>query len=173
MVSQADPTQVAPGELERVRELLNTWLIPNDTREPQDELTEWLVQRSVPKRQWSEVRRLRDELRTAVEDSEQLEPIGNGWVDRYRIVPSISGDQLQYTAVPAVAGQLAVIVVDAIGDGSFSRLKACPDCRWVFYDNTRNGSKKWCMMNPAGPQSRGCGNIAKARRHRARIRSGG
>lgn len=31
-------------------------------------------------------------------------------------------------------------------------------------DNTRNGSKKWCMMNPAGPQSRGCGNIAKARR---------
>ena len=173
MVSQADPTQVALGELERVRELLNTWLIPNDTREPQDELTGWLVERSIPKRHWSEVRRLRDELRITVEDSEQLEPIANGWVDRYRIVPSISGDQLQYTAAPTVTGQLAVIVVGAIGDGSFSRLKACHDCRWVFYDNTRNGSKKWCMMNAAGPLSRGCGNIAKARRHRARVRSAG
>jgi hypothetical protein len=173
MVTQPDLTQVAPGELEDVRELLNTWLIPNDTRTPHDELTEWFAERSVPNRQRSEVRRWRDELRTVVEDSGKLESIANGWVDRYHIVPSISGRQLRYTADSTVAGELAAIVVGAIGDGSFSRLKACPDCRWVFYDNTRNGSKKWCMMNPAGPQSRGCGNIAKARRHRARVRSGG
>ena len=169
MVSQADPTQVAPGRLEEVRELLNTWLIPNDTREIRDDLAEWLAGRDVPRRQWPQVRRFRGELRAAVEDPSQLEPAANQWIDQYRILPWVSSSQLRFTAEASVAGQLALIVVEAIGDGAFSRLKACPDCRWVFYDNTRNGSKKWCMMNATGPQSRGCGNIAKARRHRARV----
>ena len=33
-----EDSQVAPGTLEMVRTFLNTWRIPNDTREPIDEL---------------------------------------------------------------------------------------------------------------------------------------
>ena len=33
-----EDSQVAPGTLEVVRTFLNTWRIPNDTREPIDEL---------------------------------------------------------------------------------------------------------------------------------------
>jgi hypothetical protein len=171
MVSHADPNHVAPGRLEVVRELLNTWLIPNDTREARDDLDGWLSDRDVPRRQWPEVRRFRDEARAAVENPGQLGAGANEWIERYRIVPMVSGDRLELKVVQTLAGQLAAIVVEAIGNGTISRLKACPDCRWVFYDNTRNGAKKWCMMNSGGPESRGCGNIAKARRHRARQRA--
>lgn len=43
------------------------------------------------------------------------------------------------------------------------RLRACAgaDCRRLFLDRSKNGSRRWCAMS-------GCGNLAKARRHRAR-----
>ena len=34
------------------------------------------------------------------------------------------------------------IVFISIQENLWGRLKACPDCRWVFYDHSRNGSKK-------------------------------
>jgi predicted RNA-binding Zn ribbon-like protein len=37
--------------------------------------------------------------------------------------------------------ELLVIVVQAIERKMWSRLKACPDCRLVFYDYTENASK--------------------------------
>ena len=43
------------------------------------------------------------------------------------------------------------------------RLKACPDCRWVFYDNSRNGSKRWCGMYAGEEGGRACGTIAKVK----------
>ena len=45
------------------------------------------------------------------------------------------------------------------------RLKQCPgeDCGWLFLDTSRNGSRQWCDM-------RDCGNIAKVRRFRQRLR---
>jgi predicted RNA-binding Zn ribbon-like protein len=36
----------------------------------------------------------------------------------------------------------------------------------VFYDHTRNASKRWCLMNAGGPNGRACGTIAKVRRYR-------
>ncbi|MFN3320953.1 Conserved protein containing a Zn-ribbon-like motif, possibly RNA-binding [Aureimonas altamirensis DSM 21988] len=38
---------------------------------------------------------------------------------------------------------------------------ADPDCGWVFLDETRNRSRRWCSMSD-------CGNRAKARAHYAR-----
>jgi predicted RNA-binding Zn ribbon-like protein len=45
------------------------------------------------------------------------------------------------------------------------RLKQCPgeDCGWLFLDTSRNGSRQWCDM-------RDCGNLAKVRRFRQRLR---
>jgi predicted RNA-binding Zn ribbon-like protein len=41
---------------------------------------------------------------------------------------------------------------------------AGPDCGWLFMDTSKNGSRRWCSMET-------CGNRAKARRHRARLRA--
>lgn len=65
-------------------------------------------------------------------------------------------------------GDMLLIVLNAMTNHQWERLKACPDCRWVFYDHTRNGSKRWCLMNAGGPDGRACGTIAKVRRHRTR-----
>jgi len=43
------------------------------------------------------------------------------------------------------------------------RLRLCGECLWVFYDGSKNGSRRWCNMSA-------CGNRAKARRHYARVR---
>jgi predicted RNA-binding Zn ribbon-like protein len=48
-----------------------------------------------------------------------------------------------------------------------SRLRSCanPHCRWVFYDGTKSGTRRWCTMAV-------CGNRAKIRRYRQRLQRG-
>ena len=31
-----------------------------------------------------------------------------------------------------------------------ARLKECPSCGWLFYDNTKNGKRRWCSMKSCG-----------------------
>lgn len=49
--------------------------------------------------------------------------------------------------------------------GDIDRIKVCanPDCSYVFYDETRNRSRRWC-------EASGCGNLVRVRRHRAQGR---
>jgi predicted RNA-binding Zn ribbon-like protein len=65
--------------------------------------------------------------------------------------------------VAGALGRLLGIVVAAVGTGEWSRVKTCrnPDCRWAFYDSTRNRSAVWCDMAV-------CGSRAKSRRYYAR-----
>ncbi|HEY5627935.1 MAG TPA: CGNR zinc finger domain-containing protein, partial [Candidatus Limnocylindrales bacterium] len=53
----------------------------------------------------------------------------------------------------------------AVAAGTTGRLRICAndDCRWAFEDTTRAGRRRWCDMTS-------CGNVAKARRNRARHR---
>jgi predicted RNA-binding Zn ribbon-like protein len=62
---------------------------------------------------------------------------------------------------------LLVIVRDAQRDGTWSRLRLCAnsDCRWAFYDGSRNRRGTWCRMET-------CGNRIKNRRLRARRADG-
>ncbi len=39
-----------------------------------------------------------------------------------------------------------------------ARTKTCPNCDWLFLDNSKNRSRLWCDMNV-------CGNRAKAKAH--------
>ncbi len=39
-----------------------------------------------------------------------------------------------------------------------SRIKICPNCHWLYLDESRNRSRRWCDMAV-------CGNRAKAKRH--------
>jgi len=59
--------------------------------------------------------------------------------------------------------RLADPLVTELTSGRPERIKICDNdrCRWVFYDNSRTGRRRWCDMST-------CGNRAKAARHRAR-----
>ena len=57
--------------------------------------------------------------------------------------------------------------VESVARGESSRYRICANdgCRWVFYDESRAGRRRWCDMST-------CGNRAKAARHRARRKAG-
>ncbi|OFW79249.1 MAG: hypothetical protein A2Z48_07010 [Actinobacteria bacterium RBG_19FT_COMBO_70_19] len=65
-----------------------------------------------------------------------------------------------------VVGRLLAIFHEASVAGTWARLKACAndDCRWLYFDHSRNGSRRWCA-------SEGCGNLMAARAYRARQRA--
>jgi predicted RNA-binding Zn ribbon-like protein len=67
--------------------------------------------------------------------------------------------------VDGALGQMLATVFRAMSDGSWTRMKACgnPDCRWAFYDASKNRSGRWCEMSS-------CGNRMKARAFRERAR---
>ncbi|WP_027346243.1 CGNR zinc finger domain-containing protein [Hamadaea tsunoensis] len=153
--------QVAPGGLEQVRTLLNTWLIPNDTRTPTDRF------HGSPT-----LRDLRDDLRRAVERDADADLLVTAWIDRLGVLPVVREGRIALQArKQGEAWETLRDVLQSMMDGSWHRLKACPDCRWIFYDNSRNGQKRWCLMNAGGPNGRACGTIAKVRAYRERNRS--
>jgi predicted RNA-binding Zn ribbon-like protein len=65
----------------------------------------------------------------------------------------------------AALARLLAPVARGIDDGSWRRVKACraEDCRWAFYDRSRNRSGVWCEMAV-------CGNRTKVRAYRERSR---
>ena len=158
--------QSAPGELESIRSLLNSWLIPNESRVPSDEFGTLAAVQGWSRRQAALVRQLRNDLRHAVESRDTA--CINEWIGRLSIRPEVQDRDLVYQHDGSVAGHLLAVVVAAVGAGTWARLKACPDCHWVFYDSTRNASKRWCLMYAGGPDGRACGTIAKVRRYRER-----
>jgi len=70
---------------------------------------------------------------------------------------------------PSAASVLAPVVWSA-GDLMLNaptrpiRRCANQECLWLFIDQSKNGTRRWCDMNS-------CGNRAKARRHYAKIRA--
>jgi predicted RNA-binding Zn ribbon-like protein len=60
-------------------------------------------------------------------------------------------------------GAIVGVALTAIVDGSWTRLKACPNCRWAFHDYSRNRSARWCSMQL-------CGNRLKTGDYRRRRR---
>jgi predicted RNA-binding Zn ribbon-like protein len=63
---------------------------------------------------------------------------------------------------------ILAVTVSARVDGSWSRLKACRerDCRWVFYDASKNRSGTWCSMAVCGTEAKKRAFIERRRRRR-------
>jgi predicted RNA-binding Zn ribbon-like protein len=85
-----------------------------------------------------------------------------------RIEFGVDGSPRLDTATTGVRGALGAIIASvahATARGTWSRLRICAalDCRWAFYDNSRNGARRWCSMTV-------CGNRDKTRRYRDRLR---
>jgi predicted RNA-binding Zn ribbon-like protein len=97
-----------------------------------------------------------DEVNWALRSRERIELVASK--DGVRLGHSHVGDP-----VDDVLARIAEPIVREIGAGHDDRIRICASdtCRWLFYDESRSGRRRWCDMAT-------CGNRAKARRHRAR-----
>jgi len=74
---------------------------------------------------------------------------------RFQLVPTAKG-------IDAIGYAIAASFAEFLVEGDPSRLRICSnlDCGWVFYDETRSRTRRWC----ADP----CGNLIKVRQFRER-----
>ena len=173
---QYDLPHAAPGSLRLVQQFLNTsdheygneWIgTPKD-------FASWLGERGidvarVTGAEVARARAVREALRELVvgdpppEARDVLETRGrlarryaSRWTDG--LVPARPG-------VDGFLGSVFAVVHDSMRDGSWQRLKACPNCHWAFWDESKNRSATWCSMEL-------CGNRLKTKRYRARRAAG-
>src|SRR4051812_13909573 len=125
------------------------------------------------------VRRVRDAMReltnAAVErrpaDKRQVDEVNRALRTHYvtYLVPGPDGVSLDHRhegdPIDGAMGRLAESIARELSQGHPERLRICAndECRWVFNDTSRTGTRKWCDMST-------CGNRAKVARHRARKR---
>ena len=69
-------------------------------------------------------------------------------------------------ALDRMLWSLANSGAELLTTGDLSRLRECcgEECGWLFEDTSKNRSRQWCVMQD-------CGNLAKVRRYRTRLRS--
>jgi predicted RNA-binding Zn ribbon-like protein len=183
MADHAD--QAAPRELELVRAFVNTLDLEQQADELADGATasRWLSARSLPGGERPLGRGERERLVSVREALRELLLANNSGAPPAEAALATLNERseeaaigLRFSAagaelvtrcdgVDAAIARLLAIVHEAIGDQTWRRLKVCPadDCRWAFYDRSRNRSGTWCDMGD-------CGNRAKARTYRERQR---
>lgn len=173
----------APGELRFVQAFVNTVDHESGTDEFADPegLERWLrthgsrgkVER-LGEDDLRDAKRFREALRTVLTEGSERDRDALAVLDdvgrraRLRVVARPDG---AFELAPAgddlwsALGELLAVAHAAMLDGTWERLKVCAadECRWVFYDASKNRSGAWCSMKT-------CGNRAKARVHRARQR---
>ncbi|MEJ8548103.1 CGNR zinc finger domain-containing protein [Brevibacillus borstelensis] len=67
-----------------------------------------------------------------------------------------------------VMGRIAASFAELLADADLRRLKICENrsCLWVYFDESRNRSSRWC-------DDKTCGNLMKVRRFRERQKNKG
>ncbi|MDP8904676.1 MAG: CGNR zinc finger domain-containing protein [Chloroflexota bacterium] len=88
----------------------------------------------------------------------------------YELVPAPDGVSLDHRhegdPIAGALARLAEAIARELTQADAERLRVCAndECRWVFFDSSPAGRRKWCDMAT-------CGNRAKVARHRARQRA--
>jgi predicted RNA-binding Zn ribbon-like protein len=164
MSPRYDVPKAAPEPLAEVQRFLNSVDLEHDV----DWLPDWLEERGLGG-ELERARALREALRSLAlgNNGAALDPVALELVNSAaaRLPLQLGTDGRLH--VGAGDGPLEGIVATAYGamlDGSWSRLKACRNCCWSFYDYSPNRSATWCSMQL-------CGNRKKTRAYRSR-RSG-
>jgi predicted RNA-binding Zn ribbon-like protein len=161
MSPRYDLPNAAPEPLRQVQLYVNS----ADLESGLDWLPEWLADHSAGG-EFERARVLRDALRTLVLANNGF-PLED---DALRVVNDTAArlalrlDAEGAVHVEAGDGALDAVVavaLEAMLDGTWSRLKACRNCHWSFYDNSPNRSATWCSMQL-------CGNRTKTRAYRRR-----
>ncbi|MFI6289086.1 CGNR zinc finger domain-containing protein [Streptomyces sp. NPDC051018] len=184
-----DPSNAAPGSLEAVRRFVDTHDIYNgrDALADVESATACLVAegllgkgRPMTAHDLSVLRDLRVALREMAAANTMGEQPPHEAVDAFNDLTaphalsvrldtghgSVAASlQPREDGVGGVVAALAAAVHEAVLMGTWTRLKSCdnPECRWLFYDESRSRTARWCSM-------RGCGSMVKARRYRDRQR---
>jgi len=182
MTSKVRKPSAAPGQLDLVRRFVNTLDLDTGT----DELASpaaasaWLREQGWRTRvspagliELLEAREaIRDLLGAQGVPSEAEAAVALDAIARRHplLVQISSPDPLQPTSeagVGAFLERILSLVVAARIDGSWERMKTCAnnECRWLFYDHSRNRSRAWCTMDI-------CGAEAKMRAYRRRRAAG-
>jgi predicted RNA-binding Zn ribbon-like protein len=91
-----------------------------------------------------------------------------------RLAPA--GDAMRWTWPPprALDDPLRPIThaaVELLTSGPLEHLKICGNCRWLFLDQSRNHSRRWCSMNECGTQMKQRRFVERRRRNRSAPRS--
>lgn len=83
----------------------------------------------------------------------RLEAVGGG----YRLVEAAARRDWRWALA-----EVAASAAELLAAGNPARLKVCanPACSWMFYDVSRNASRRWCEGGI-------CGSLIKVRRYRA------
>jgi predicted RNA-binding Zn ribbon-like protein len=164
------------------------WARSVETLVTTDDLAEWLVAAelapelpAVDAALLAEARALREAIDAAVvAQLAGVTPPGSalavidGWLPTAAPAPTLRVDAHGRPALgpapvqDAARHALALVALDAaelLGTAERERLRICASesCSARFFDRSPAGKRRWCSM-------RGCGNAAKARRHRARQR---
>lgn len=170
---------VIPAPLRLVRDFVNTIGYPsnNDDLATPAHLAEWLAARGLadggaPARadHLRLARTLREGLRSVLETHAGHEPDADAMRQLDDVLAQLPvrvafGGEGELRLSPAVddpirAGLAGILDAARVAgqDGSWMRLKACArsDCRWAYFDASRNRSARWCSMA-------GCGNTMKMR----------
>jgi len=78
-----------------------------------------------------------------------------------------AGDALEAPLWPVVSSAAEILTsADALARVRVCGLYDSGECSWLFVDETRSGTRRWCSMQD-------CGNKAKARRHYRKARERG
>ena len=177
-------SQAAPGQLELARQFVNTLDIEtgNDELSSPQALGSWLGERDLlpsgsrpGKRELGRAVELREALRRlllantgAPIERDVIETFNEAVSDatlsvRFDLDKGKPALAVRGSGPGAVLAPIVAIVYEAMVNGTWERLKACPadDCHWAFYDRSKNRSGTWCNMAV-------CGNRAKVRAYRER-----
>jgi predicted RNA-binding Zn ribbon-like protein len=81
--------------------------------------------------------------------------------DEYRITTEPLAQDLD-----SILAEVALSFAEVFAYEDPARIKICEndDCGWVFYDHSKNRSRRWC-------EGSGCGNLMKVRRFRKKQKS--
>lgn len=175
----------APEPLIAVQALANTYSFEDDEElllDPES-TRKWLLDSGLitPKTTVSpaehlQLTELRETLRALLESNLSGDPDGKAGATLGRIAKRHPVDlktdergELELDLEPAgtvgeVIAQMIGITWDAQSHDRFSRLKICAsdECRWAFFDSSKNRGGTWCKMET-------CGNRINNRRYRKRV----
>jgi predicted RNA-binding Zn ribbon-like protein len=144
----------------------------------------WLASRwelSLPDRMSSadlrKLQRLRARLRSSLQRAARRGSLGASelrWANRClgesprRLLVPVGAPDARIRLSPlsndwaAITAECVLSFVALVKEGNPRRIRECANesCSWMFYDDSRNLSRRWC-------DPRFCGNLIKVRRHRA------
>jgi predicted RNA-binding Zn ribbon-like protein len=158
-----DVPKAAPEPLRHVQLLINSTDLENEV----EWLPAWLSEHGLAEAELARAAELREALRALVlaNNGRRLERGARDVLNRARVAVEVAEDaSLGVVSRGDALDDVVAVALGAMLDGSWSRLKACRNCRWCFYDYSPNRSATWCSMQL-------CGNRTKTRAYRRRQRA--